>query len=234
MPSSSFAHAIGVMGMMAGFFLIVSFLTGVEQASLRSQAEPLLADIANYVASYVVDMVLVPNSTQPTTLIKQIEIPRDVGGQGYTVQLELDSDTWKVTARLDTMHSTYAEVALPWKASGNIHVVAADVDMGTWSKRSFLYSGTPNPIVWSERTGSSCEVGLGSLSQLAAISIWADSASQTFMHIRVTDQHTEHGELNSIHVRDDLRNEDLCDCLQLDAGRMAFTSRDRREIRGCM
>jgi len=234
MPSSSFAHAIGVMGMMAGFFLIVAFLTGVEQASLRSQAEPLLADVANYVASYVVDMVLIPNSTQPATLIKQIEIPRDVGGQGYTVQLELDSDTWKVTARLDTMPSTYTEVALPWKASGNIHVVVADVDMGTWSKKSFLYSGTSNPVVWSERAGSSCEVGLGSLSQLGAISIWADSASQTFMHIDLTDQRTEHGELNGIQVRDDLHKEDLSDCHQLDAGSIAFTSRERREIRGCM
>ena len=234
MPSSSFTHAIGVIGMMGAFFLIVSFLTGVEQSSLRSQAEPLLADVANYVASYVVDMILIPNSTQPATLIKQIEIPRDVGGQGYTVRLELDSDTWKVTARLDNMPSTYAEVALPWKASGNIHVVVADMDMGMWSKRSFLYSGTPNPIVWSERTGSSCEVGLGSFSRLAATSIWMDSASQTFMHIHVTDQHTEHGELNGIQVRDDLHHEDLSDFLQLGAGRIAFTSRERREICGCM
>lgn len=166
-------HIIGTVALIglvisAGFAytIITSYIEG-------SVIEQQLKQVSEIVALGIVEMVNLSNFTnfgRNNTMMRTIDLPIDVGGKAYAVQLMKETDQtegYNVTSYLLTDHNVKASSFVPfnfnstsselyWVKEGKIAVIS----------ELTIYGGSDKTVVWAWSGGDITTAGLGRISQV--------------------------------------------------------------------
>lgn len=161
---------IGIAAVVALVAAVGFFSSNMTMQVTQATSSSSLQEVTEKVSSEIIDLVsLASLSPDSNSTYKVINIPDQVNGKGYSVNLQKDSLGWKVVAYLDEFNTIRAESNLYFKGgvdvvngTGKFHVKYnwQDVEL---SYGTSLYSGTYKPVVWCNITQSNIMVGLGRL-----------------------------------------------------------------------
>ncbi len=165
MGSVVMAHLIGTVSLLVIFTVVGTYFT-IYYSSLRSEViASNLQDAADYVSSQIVDLVnLCFTSTEDQLLIKELEIPQQVGGSVYIIKIAYSEDLVKIVAYFFSNPSILGESLLPWSTGGNIEFFNG-TDPGISDPRvkprTSISSLHENLIVWCLKKEGRITFGLG-------------------------------------------------------------------------
>ncbi len=149
--SSSIPHVIGTMALlMCSIFVVTSFIL-LGLAVQIDLVKPQLQEVAEYVASTLVDLITLANQTdaQPLLLVKELRIPSSVAERGFTVTLADKSGDLCVHVCLTFLTTVSAEAPINVRTSHEVIVGGPQQPPGGFPvELDMLYSGLKHPVVW--------------------------------------------------------------------------------------
>jgi hypothetical protein len=151
--SSSIPHVIGTMALlMCSIFVVTSFIL-LGLAVQIDLVKPQLQEVAEYVASTLVDLITLANQTdaQPLLLVKELRIPSSVAERGFTVTLVDESGDLCVHVCLTFLTTVSAEAPINVRTSHEVIMEKPSPPPEGFPEELFratLYSGLEHPVVW--------------------------------------------------------------------------------------
>lgn len=174
-------HIVGTVALLMMFFSVGIFYQDYYTNLHEKAYEAQLNQVANYVASNLVDLVAINQMISgDKCLIKTIEIPYSIGENLYNISLiPMTSSTGsvnviKVVAFIEKLN-LYAMVDLPWSVDSNILIYSNQsiprsdlfpLNNIVSNKASSDSHRTGKPIsmiVWSLKEGDQIVIGFGTL-----------------------------------------------------------------------
>jgi len=159
------AHLIGTVSLLVLFTMVGSYYT-IYFSFLQSEVfASNLQEISEYVSAEIVDMVsLCSLDSEALLLIKELDIPKTIGGNAYNLVIKYSEDTLKVIAQQNLRPSVFGEAILPWATDGKI-MPFNGTDPGINDSRvipALLVSSiSESPVVWCLNREGRIVFGLG-------------------------------------------------------------------------
>lgn len=178
--SSIIPHVFGTIALLSMFFLVGTYYNGFY-TNLHSKAyEAQLGQVADYVASEIIDLVIIVNLPEADQfLVKDIEPPTFIGEKVYNISIITmtpsygDTEVMRVVTRIASLN-IYSVSDLPWSLNGSIKIytgqsiphpenvslrehLPSDAGLG----RSVQTAEAASMVVWSSREGENITIGLG-------------------------------------------------------------------------
>ena len=166
MPQVALPHVIGTVTLIGLLGIVIFYANDLNMHVKFETAKTQLRDISEYVSSEIIAMANIANLGHNSSVIYRIiDIPDDVNGYGYAIEIVNDSGTWIVRAYLDRYPSIKAESYLYFSGGINIStkVEIIQVDNGRIITGSRLYSGVRYPVIWCRFEGMNVTIGIGRL-----------------------------------------------------------------------
>ncbi|MBS7631388.1 hypothetical protein KEJ47_07435 [Candidatus Bathyarchaeota archaeon] len=174
-------HIVGTVALLMMFFSVGTFYQDYYTNLHEKAYEAQLNQVANYVASNLVDLVSLNQMISgDKCLVKTIEIPYSIGENLYNVSLIPmissggDINVIRVIAFIEKMN-LYAMVDLPWSVDSSIMVYTnqtlprSDIFplnniVSNKASADSRRTGKPvSMVVWSLKEGDRIVIGLGTL-----------------------------------------------------------------------
>ena len=182
MSSPPISHMIGTMALLLTSLFVVTSFVLLGTMTQMDLVKPQLREVAEYVASNIVDLVTLADQTDVANLIlvKKLIIPASVGERGYRIELSLSDSS--VIVYLGTLQTVRAETPINLNASGEVSevIIINDPNDGIIDEvnglnelvaslnvtirgnhSSPLFSGSEYPLVWCVKENGKIYVGLG-------------------------------------------------------------------------
>ena len=166
MPQVALPHVIGTVTLIGLLGIVIFYANDLNMHVKFESAETQLRDISEYVSSEIIAMTNIVNLSHNSSVIYRIiDIPDDVNGYGYVIEIVNDSGTWIVRAYLDSYPTVKAESYLYLSGGINISVDVKiiQVSNGRIITGSTLYSGVRYPVIWCRSEGMNVTIGIGRL-----------------------------------------------------------------------
>jgi len=164
MDSTVIPHILGTVTLLILFSILGTYYS-ISYSSLRSEiVASNLQEIAEYVASEIVDLVsLLSLSMGDQLLIKGLQMPEKIGGNIYNLTITKSGDALKVRVYLASNPSVYGESVLPWLVGGYIEPFngTASFNSTRITPKTTISSASGNPAVWCMRSLGKITFGLG-------------------------------------------------------------------------
>lgn len=166
MPSSPVSFLITTVSLCLLLIALAASFSVVSNTILRDSTRTQLTEVADRVAGVITELrvLLHMSNEESCTLVKTLNLPKEVLLMGYTVSIEETDDMYFVVASLDMDRSVSGRSAL-WSKYDEVGVT---LDNGTFATEEFsvnyvceIHSGEANPLAWVRRTQSEVSVGLG-------------------------------------------------------------------------
>jgi len=166
MPSSPISFLVTTVSLCLVLVALVTCFSVISSVILRDSARTQLTEIADQVAGRVTELraLLHMSGYENCTLVKTLNLPKDVLMLGYTVSIEEVDGMYFVVASLDTDRSVFGRSPL-WSKDDQVSV---ELDSGTFATEEFtmnysekIYSGQENASVWARGIRGVLSVGLG-------------------------------------------------------------------------
>ena len=149
--SSSIPHVVGTLALLiCSIFVVTSFIL-LGLAVQIDLVKPQLQEVAEYVASTLVDLITLANQTdaQPLLLVKELKIPSSVAERGFTVTLVDKNGDLYVDVYLTFLTTVSAEAPINVRTAHEVIVrKPPQPPKGFPGNLSMLYSGLEHPVVW--------------------------------------------------------------------------------------
>jgi len=150
-------HLVGTVTLITIFFTVVVYYQYVYASYQTQLIASNLKDVADYVASNIVDLVsLCYLSHGDQNLNITIKIPTRIGNDIYTIRIFSFSDPnaeenlYIVRAYLTSNPSTYGQAELPWSSSEYVSVDPA---------ASSVSSSIGYLVIWCRKTDENIVIG---------------------------------------------------------------------------
>lgn len=168
MPHPVLSHIIGTTMLVMLSIIVIAAVTMIALTVQYDITEARLQEVAESVASTIVEVISLANSSSRTQyIVKELTLPKDFEEKGYTVRLGNDSSGWYVEAYLSTLTWVSAKASLNWaNESINVNtsegVTSLTVNQRTIYATNELRSGYGRPVVWCVKDSNGVlTVGLG-------------------------------------------------------------------------
>ena len=164
MPQVALPHVIGTVTLIGLLGIVIFYANDLNMHVKFESAKTQLRDISEYVSSEIIAMANIANLGHNSSVIyRVIDIPDDVNGYGYAIEIVNDSGAWIVRAYLDRYPSIKAESYLYLSGGINIStdIEIIQVDNGRIITGYKLYSGVRYPVVWCRFEGMNVTIGIG-------------------------------------------------------------------------
>lgn len=176
-------HVVGTVALITIFFVAGLYYDHVYTSLQTEIAENKLKEVANYVASNIIDLVsLCYSSVGNQSLIKKLSIPESVGKSINTVTLIKRQDPttqevlFRVRAYLILKQAVFEESELPWTEGGKLKIYT-ETDPSTHPDSELQHVAEPyslepkisvsggieNFVVWCQMRSENVTIGLGQL-----------------------------------------------------------------------
>lgn len=160
MPSPVVSHLIGTT-MLLVIMLVVSFyFTNFGTVIGVKAVEKELNEVAEYIASNIIDMISLANASLSDTLLLEIDFPYEINGYGYSINVTKEIDHYIVATRIE--HTTIVEgkAILPFTSS---QIIYSSLDPGIdgIEGKNGLHSGTKKALIWCKKIGTEIYFGFG-------------------------------------------------------------------------
>ena len=166
MPQVAIPHLLGTVMLLGLLGIVIVYAQTMEVNSRMKAVSVQLDDVSEYVSSELISLIDLASSQHNSSVIyKTIEIPKELNGIGYVIELENISGKWMIISYLYTYPSVKGEAYLYF--SGGVNATTGNgyinVENGRIAYSSILYSGVSKPVVWCKIEGGTIYVGLGRL-----------------------------------------------------------------------
>jgi len=162
---TALTHLLGTTAILTVMSILIFAIYRVGTLQSVDISKRQLQEITDYVAQNFYDMIqtAVNFSSPNTIIIKELNIPISVGGNGYTISLSNASGSLKVMAWVDTEPLIAAQSLLPVNGTGiKIRInVNEGSDLGGAIVRAPLHSGSSIPVAFVQTDGEKVVIGLG-------------------------------------------------------------------------
>jgi len=170
MSSAPISHMIGTMALLLTSLFVVTSFVLLGTMTQMDLVKPQLREVAEYVASNIVDLVTLADQTDVANLIlvKKLIIPASVGERGYRIELSDGS----VVVYLGTLQTVRAEAPINLNTPSEVEIIYNPNDGGIVGVNGLnelvevketLFSGSEYPLVWCVKKDGVIYVGLGVL-----------------------------------------------------------------------
>lgn len=166
LPQVAIPHVIGTAVIIGLIGIVALYSSNIEYSIFVEATRSELNDIVNYVASEIISMYgVVSVSVDNQTICKELNIPDDVNGKGYSIKIVNDSGLLKIVAFLDENPSINASSVLPTYNETYLFTPGTTVwvDSTSITVVSRLYSGIYKPVIVINKMGNYIYLGLGEL-----------------------------------------------------------------------
>ena len=166
MPQVALPHVIGTVTLIGLLGIVIFYANDLNMHVKFESAKTQLRDISEYVSSEIIAMANIANLGHNSSIIYRIiDIPDDINGYGYAIEIVNESGTWIVRAYLDSYPTVKAGSYLYLSGGINIStdVKIIQVDNGRIITGSTLYSGVRYPVIWCRSEGMNVTIGIGRL-----------------------------------------------------------------------
>ncbi|RLI27723.1 hypothetical protein DRO58_03685 [Candidatus Bathyarchaeota archaeon] len=156
---------IGTMALLLTSLFVVTSFVLLGTMTQMDLVKPQLREVAEYVASNIVDLVTLADQTDVANLIlvKKLIIPASVGERGYRIELSDGS----VIVYLGTLQTVRAETPINLNTSSEVIINGEIVGVNGLNElvevKGTLFSGSGYPLVWCVKEDGTIYVGLGVL-----------------------------------------------------------------------
>jgi hypothetical protein len=160
MPSPIISHLIGttmlllVMLTISFFFITFGTVIGIKAA------ESELNEVAEYLASNIVDLASLANASLSNVLLVDISFPYEVNGYGYAINITKETNSYIIITRIDYLNIE-GKAILPWNTSQTIKIASSDPGINGIEYKNGLYSGMEKAVIWCKKNGEEIYIGLG-------------------------------------------------------------------------
>jgi len=161
MGSVVISHLIGTVALIVLFGIVATNFT-IHYSLLQLEVLVYnLQEVSEYVSSEISDMVSLSYlSTGDQLIFKELEVPKNVGGKAYDLQITSSEGLLKVVA--NSSASVYGEALLPWSLAGNIGIFNGTQPGGRILARPKVSSASEETlVVWCLKEGQKIVFGLG-------------------------------------------------------------------------
>lgn len=175
-------HIFGTVAIVTMFFIVGTYYDGFF-TTLHSEAyRAQLGQVADYVASNMIDLVtLIQLTEEDQFLVKDIEPTTFIGEKVYNISIITmfpsygDTEVIRVVTRIDALN-LYSVSDLPWSLNANIQIYTNQTIVnpyeGVLTLSSHLPSdaavskaaqidGAASMVIWSSKSGGVITIGLG-------------------------------------------------------------------------
>jgi len=175
-------HIFGTVAIVTMFFIVGTYYDGFF-TTLHSEAyRAQLGQVADYVASNMIDLVtLIQLTEEDQFLVKDIEPTTFIGEKVYNISIITmfpsygDTEVIRVVTRIDALN-LYSVSDLPWSLNANIQIYTNQTIVnpyeGVLTLSSHLLSdavvaraaqidGAASMVIWSSKSGGVITIGLG-------------------------------------------------------------------------
>jgi len=173
MPDSTvIPHVLGTIALISIFLAVEAYYDGFYAKLSEEAYEAQLKQVAEYVASNFIDLVVVAQVAEGEVfMVKRLDIPRFIGGKPYNItlsEIQRRGDVSLVSVILSRERADlYSAVDLPWTADAvsiySDQVIDTPYNMTLTSRLESVddQGGVLTIVAWCWRSGDSIVIGLG-------------------------------------------------------------------------
>jgi hypothetical protein len=172
MPDSTvIPHVLGTIALISIFLAMEAYYDGLYTKLSEEAYKAQLNQVAEHIASNLIDLVVVAQVAEEVFLVKKLEIPRLIADKPYNItitEMSKGEDVSLVSILLSRDRANiYAYVELPWTAEAiSIYSDQAvdspyNITLTTRLESIDDLGGALSIVVWCWRSGDSIVIGLG-------------------------------------------------------------------------
>lgn len=159
MPSPIVSHLIGTTMLLVIMLVISFFFTNFGTVVGIKSVERELNEVAEYIASNIIDLISLANISLSDTLSLNIDFPYEINGYGYSINITQESNHYIVITRIEHM-KIEGKAILPFGIS-QIKFSSLDPGIIGIESKNGLYSGMEKAVIWCKKSGNEIYFGFG-------------------------------------------------------------------------
>ena len=159
MPSPIVSHLIGTTMLLVIMLVVSYYFTNFGTIIGVKAVEKELNEVAEYIASNIIDMVSLANASLSDTLLLEIDFPYEINGYGYSINITKESDHYIVITRTEHTSIVEGKAILPF--SSQIIYSSLNPGINGIEGKNGLYSGTRKALIWCKKVGTEIYFGFG-------------------------------------------------------------------------